>query len=81
MTFSGTSGSSISFNQTSPINNPLSFTDIRIYIGGAYSYRITTYLEVITANKTFVLVNNVGTVYVSSFGAGTDFGSYRRIDF
>ena len=68
------------FNQTSPINNPLSFTDIRIYLSGAYTYRITTYTEVITANKTFVLVTNTGTSYISSFGAGTDFGSYRRID-
>ena len=68
------------FNQTSPINNPLSFTDIRIYLSGAYTYRITTYTEVITANKTFVLVTNTGTSHISSFGAGTDFGSYRRID-
>ena len=81
VTLSGAAGSSISFNQTSPINNPLSFTDIRIYIGGVYSYRITTYSEVITANNTFVLVTNTGNAYTSSFGAGTNAGPYRRIDF
>jgi hypothetical protein len=59
----------------------LSFTDIRIYIGGVYSYRITTYSEVITANNTFVLITNIGNIYNSSFGAGTNAGSYRRIDF
>jgi hypothetical protein len=80
VTLSGTSGSSISFNQTSPIDNPLSFTDIRIYINNVYSYRITTYSEVITANKTFALTTNLGIVYTSSFGAGTNAGSYRRID-
>lgn len=80
VTLTGASGSSMRFNQTSPINNPLSFTDIRIYLSGVYTYRITTYTEVITGNKTFVLVSNTGTSYISSFGAGTDFGSYRRIN-
>lgn len=81
VTLSGASGSSISFNEIVIINNPLSFTDIRIYIGGVYSYRITTYSEVITANNTFVLITNISNVYTSSFGAGTDTGPYRRIDF
>jgi len=81
VTLSGTSGSKIRFNQILPINNPLSFIDIRIYIAGVYSYRITTYSEVVTANKTFTLATNTGTTYVSSFGAGTDLGSYRRINF
>jgi hypothetical protein len=81
VTLSGASGSSISFNEIVTINNPLSFIDIRIYIGGVYSYRITTYSEVITQNKAFILTTDTGAIYTSSFGAGTDFGSYRRINF
>lgn len=81
VTLSGTNGSRISFNQVQSINNPLAFTDIRIYINSLYSYRITTYTEVVSANGAFSLTTNLGYTYRSTFGSGTNHGSYRRIDF
>ena len=36
VTLSGTNGSRIGFNQVQSINNPLDFTDIRIYINSLY---------------------------------------------
>ena len=81
VTLSGTTGSSISFNQVQSINNPLNITDIRIYINGLYTYRITTYAEAVSANGAFSLTTNLGYLYSSTFGSGTDSGSYRRIDF
>ena len=81
VTLSGTNGSRIGFNQVQSINNPLDFTDIRIYINSLYSYRITTYTEVVSANGAFSLTTNLGYVYNSTFGSGTNSGPYRRIDF
>jgi hypothetical protein len=81
VTLSGTNGSSISFNRVQLINNPLDFTDIRLYINGLYTYRITTYTEVVSANGAFSLTTNLGYSYSSTFGSGTNSGSYRRIDF
>jgi hypothetical protein len=81
VTLSGTNGSSISFNQVQSINNPLNITDIRIYMNSLYTYRITTYAEVVSANGAFSLTTNLGYSYSSAFGSGTDSGSYRRIDF
>lgn len=81
VTLSGTNGSSISFNQVQSINNPLNITDIRIYINSLYTYRITTYAEVVSVNGAFSLTTNLGYLYSSTFGSGTDSGSYRRIDF
>jgi hypothetical protein len=64
----------------SPINNPLNFTEIRLYINNTYTYRMTVFTEIITTNLPFILISSTGVVYQSSFGAGYSVGSDRRID-
>jgi hypothetical protein len=64
----------------SPINNPLNFTEIRLYINNTYTYRMTVFTEIITANLPFVLISSSGVIYQSNFGAGNSVGSDRRID-
>ena len=76
----GATGTGLYFNQLSPINNPLNFTEIRLYINNTYTYRMTVFTEIISANLPFVLISNTGTVYQSSFGAGYNVGTDRRID-
>ena len=81
MTFSGVGGSTIYFDEVSPINNPIDFVEIRIYINNTYLYRITTYQEVIDNNGSFRIITQNADDYVSTFGSGADLVSYRRIDF
>jgi formylglycine-generating enzyme required for sulfatase activity len=82
VTIYGGVGTQLSFNKLSSISNPLAITEIRIYISGTYSYRITCYSEIISANGSFRLTTNAGVQRTSTFGAGFDTGlGYRRIDF
>ena len=82
VTIYGGVGTQLSFNKLSSISNPLAITEIRIYISGAYSYRITCYSEIVSANSSFRLTTNLGVQRSSTFGAGSDTGlGYRRIDF
>jgi hypothetical protein len=80
VTIYGATGTRLYFDELSPINNPLNFTEIRLYINNTYTYRMTVFTEIITANLPFVLISNNGTVYQSSFGAGYSVGADRRID-
>jgi hypothetical protein len=80
LTFYGAEGSVLSFNALPSITNPLAISEIRIYISGSFLYRITLYTEIVTANGPFRLVTDGAVSYDSTFGAGTDEGSYRRID-
>lgn len=81
VTIYGGVGTQLSFNKLSSISNPLAITEIRIYISGAYSYRITCYSEIVSANSSFRLTTNLGVQRSSTFGAGSDTGAFRRIDF
>lgn len=81
LTFYGPVGSSLEFNEVTPITNPLNISEIRIYIGGTFSYRITLFTEIVAADGAFRLTTNTSAVYNSTFGSGTVVGSYRRIDF
>ena len=62
-------GTKISLEQSEPI-----------YINNIYTYRMTVFTEIITANLPFVLISSTGAVYQSSFGAGYSVGADRRID-
>jgi len=82
VTIYGGVGTQLSFNKLSSISNPLAITEIRIYISNVYSYRITCYAEIVSANGSFRLTTNLGVQRASTFGAGSDTGlGYRRIDF
>lgn len=80
VTFLGAAGSKLEFNALPSISNPLSISEIRIYIGGSFLYKLTLYTEIVTANGIFLLTTDGDVVYNSTFGAGTDEGTYRRID-
>jgi hypothetical protein len=80
VTIYGTNGTRLYFDELSPINNPLNFTEIRLYISNVYTYRMTVFTEIIAANLPFVLISNTGIVYQSSFGSGYAVGSDKRID-
>jgi len=82
VTIYGGVGTQLSFNRLANISNPLAITEIRIYISGTYSYRITCYTEIVSANGSFRLTTSGGVQRSSTFGAGSDTGlGYRRIDF
>lgn len=80
LTFYGAEGSVLSFNALPSITNPLAISEIRIYISDSFLYRITLYTEMVTAGGPFRLVTDGAASYDSTFDAGTDEGSYRRID-
>jgi len=80
VTVYGATGTKLYFNELSPINNPLNFTEIRLYVSNTYTYRMTVFTEIIAANLPFVLISNTGIVYQSSFGSGYDVGADKRID-
>ena len=80
VTIYGATGTRLYFDELSSINNPLNFTEIRLYINDTYTYRMTVFTEIITANLPFVLMSSTGVVYQSSFGAGYSVGADKRID-
>jgi hypothetical protein len=87
VTLYGQTNTSILFDKVplSSISNPLSIQDIKIYISGVWTYKITTFSEIVSMNKPFTIFseNNGGVLneYSSSFGAGSAVdASTRRID-
>jgi hypothetical protein len=77
VTFYAPAGTRIDFNPVT-VSNPLSSTDIQLYVGAVYTYKLTVPNEYLT-NATFKITTPTSIVYYGVFGGDVVDLSTRKV--